>query len=137
MNPDAAKLAQLITRYRLHWRHPELKRLLRRIERDRLTQHQAKRQLRRIKDDIEAQELCFNPFPPAPDQEELGEFDIELGTLTENPASRAGLRILDQPRHVLVAGTTGSGKSNVLRKLVNGLDAINRNGSRIHNDSDS
>jgi len=82
---------------------------------------------------VEEQKRCFNPFSPAPSQEELGHFDIELGELIENPGVRVGIRIFlkEGPKHVLVAGTTGSGKSNILRRLINGFDAINRAGGRI------
>ena len=138
MNREASELYRLIKRYRLDWRHPkELKFVLKRLERGRLQPWQAQRWIRKIQPWIKEQEKCFNPFPPAPDQEELGQFDIEIGELVENPGVRVGVRLLDRPRHVLVAGSTGAGKSNILRILVNGLDTLNRNKNGIHHNSDS
>jgi hypothetical protein len=133
MSQETTTLYTLITRYRLHWRHPkELGPVLRKIEKDRLRPDQARRWLKKIKPWVEEQQRCFNPFPPAPDQEELGRFDIEVGHLTENPGVRVGVRLLDRPRHLIAAGGTGSGKSNLLRRLIVGLDAINRGGIAHH-----
>ena len=134
MNHEALQLYELIKHFRLNWRHPELERAVRKIERGRMRPQQAKRWLRKIRPWVEQQEQCFNPFKAAPDQEELGKFDIELAVLSEKPTVRVGIRVLDRPRHIIVAGTTGSGKSNLLRKLINGLDAINRGTRRIHHD---
>ena len=135
MSYEVNTLYRLIKKYRLDCRHPrELDRVVKRIEDGRMRPQQAKRWLKKIRPWIRQQEMCFNPFGPAPDQETLGTFDIELGELVENPGVRVGLR-LDRPRHLMVAGATGAGKSNVLRKLIDGIDAINRDSGRIHRDS--
>jgi len=133
MNREAQQLYRSIKRYRLDWRYPKkLRAILKKIERGRLQSYQARTWLRRIRPWVEEQEKCFNPFPPAPSQEELGQFDIEVGELIENPGVRVGVRILDGPRHMLVTGGTGSGKSNILRRIVNGLDSLIREqGKRI------
>ena len=133
MNQQSMQLYELIKRYRLHWRHPVLERIIRKIERDRMRPQEAKRWLRKIRPWVEQQERCFNPFPPAPSQDELGHFDIEVGELTERPGVRVGVRVLDRPRHIIAAGFTGAGKSNVLRRVIDGFDAINRAGGRIYN----
>lgn len=135
MDADTSRLYHLIKQWRLDWRHPkELKRVVKRIEKGRMQPHQAKRWLRKIQPWIEDQERCFNPFPPAPEQEELGRIDIEVGRLIENPDVRVGIKILDMPKSVIAAGATGSGKSNLIRKLIYGIDALNRAYDRIHND---
>ena len=134
MNDTPAQLYRLIKQYHLDWRHPkELKRVVRRIEKGRMQPHQVKRWMKKIKPWIEQQEKCFNPFPPAPSKEELGRIDIEVGHLTENPDVRTGIKILDRPRSVIVAGVTGSGKSNLIRKLIYGIDQLNRAYDGIHN----
>jgi hypothetical protein len=131
---DVAKLYQLIMQWRLHWRYPqELNRIVKKIERGRMRPQQAKRWLRKIRPWVEQQQRCFNPFGPAPDQETLGEFMVEFGELIERPGTRAGIR--SNPRHLLVAGVTGSGKSNLLRRIIDGLDAHNRSTYRLHRDS--
>lgn len=137
MNPQSVQLYELIKHHRLNWRHPELERIVRKIERDKMRPQEAKRWLRKIRPWVEQQERCFNPFPPAPSQEELGHFDIEVGELTEKPGVRVGVRVLDRPRHVVAAGFTGTGKSNLLRKIIDGLNTINRGGGRIYNNPDT
>jgi hypothetical protein len=133
MSDEIVQLCNLIKQWRLDARHPrEMGRVMKKIERGRLTQREAKRWLRKIRPWIEEQQKRFNPLPPAPDQKELGQFDIELGELVERPGVRVGVRVLSGPRHLIVAGQTGAGKSNILRRLIDGLDTLNRNGGRIH-----
>jgi hypothetical protein len=133
MSDEITQLCNLIRQWRLDARHPgELRWVLRKIERGRLTPHEAKRWLRRVGPWIEDQKRRFNPLPPAPNQAELGQFDVELGELAERPGVRVGIRVLSGPRHLIVAGQTGAGKSNILRRLIDGLDALNRNSGRIH-----
>jgi hypothetical protein len=134
MDPYSAQLKHEIEKHHLHWRHPKtVGRILRRIEKGRLNSRQARRWLKKIKPRIEEDEKCPNPFPPAPDQKTLGDFDIKIGSLKERSDNvRVGVRIMDRPRHVLVAGTTGAGKTNILRRIFIGIDAINRNDGPIH-----
>lgn len=131
----AEELHRAIKQYRLDWRHPELKRILKRIEHGSLHDFQIKRWFRKIKPWIEEQQKCLNPFGPAPStQDEIGNFDVEAGHCIENPSVRVGIRILDKAgRSVIAAGCTGSGKSNLIRKLIYGIDSINRNSSGLHN----
>ncbi len=133
MSDEIVQLQTLIKQWRLDARHPkELGRVMKKMERGRLTQREAKRWLRKIGPWIKGQQRRFNPLPPAPDQAELGQFDVELGELAERPGVRVGVRVLSGPRHLIVAGQTGAGKSNILRRLVDGLDALNRRGGSIH-----
>ena len=132
MNRDSSELYRLVKRYRLDWRHPkELDPIMKMIERDRLRPRLAQIWIRKIDGWKKDQEKCFNPLPTAPDQETLGSFPIELGSLVEN-GCRIGIRL--KPRHLLVAGTTGAGKSNILRRLIDGLDSLNRDNGRVHGD---
>jgi len=125
---DINRLHQLIKQWHLEWRHPELNRVLDKIDKGRLRPQQAKRWLRKIQPWVREQELRFNPFGPAPDQETLGQYDIEIGQVI-GKSTRIGFN-LEKPRHALITGQTGSGKSNLIRGLIDGIDAINRN--RIH-----
>ena len=140
MNQYSAQLKHEIINNRLHWRHPKkLGRILRRIEKGRLSPRQAQRWLRKIKPWVEEQERCFNPLRPAPDQSQLGQMDVELGELIERKdvTVRYGARSRQPGRSLMACGTTGSGKSTVLRRLVDELDRINRDALTLHNDSDS
>ena len=137
---DVAKLYDLIKRYREDWRHPEeLARVVKRIEKGRLRPEQARRWLKKIKPWVEEQERCFNPLRPAPDQSQLGNMDVQLGKLIERKdvTVRYGLRVRQPGKSIMACGTTGSGKSTVLRRLVNELDRINRDALALHNHSDS
>ena len=134
MDADTSRLYRLIKDWKLDWRHPELQRIVRKIERGRMRPQQSRRWLKKIRPWIEEQRICFNPFPPAPNQATLGKFDIELGELTEKPGVRVGIRALQPGKHLIVFGTTGTGKSTVLRRIIDGFDSINRNAGRIHND---
>ena len=132
MNREAAELYRRIKRYRLDYRHPrELDPIMKMIERNRLRPRLAQIWIRKIQPWIEEQEKCFNPLPAAPDQETLGSFPIELGKLVGNGV-RVGVSL--KPRQFLVAGATGSGKSNILRRLIDGFDALNRSNSSVHHD---
>ncbi len=91
--------------------------------------------LKKAKSLVEQLDRCPIPFGPAPDQEALETFDVELAELIENPGVRVGVRILQRPgSHLLVSGSTGSGKSTLLRRLIDGVDAINRDAGRTHHD---
>jgi hypothetical protein len=127
MDRYVLELERSIKRYLLHWRHPkDLNPILKMIERGRMRPHLTKLWFKKIEPWIDSQEKCFNPFPPAPDKEQLGHFDIELGELIENPGVRIGIRVLKPGKHLIVSGTTGAGKSTILRRIVDGLNAINR-----------
>ena len=141
MNPDVAQLYQLIKRYRLDFRHPkQLSRVVSRIESGKMRSNEARRWLRKsiFRKWIKEQQRRFNPFPPAPNKDEIGNFDIETGELVEQPEVRVGIKIINSPgKHILECGQTGSGKSTVIRRIIDGIDSINRNAGRVHNDPDS
>jgi len=141
MNPDAAQLYQLIKQYRLDYRHrKQLSHVVRKIEIGKMRSREARRWLNKplFRRWINEQQRRFNPFPPAPSQEELGTYDVEIGELQEQPGVRVSVKIIHHPgRHLAVCGQTGSGKSTVIRSLIDGVDSINRNAGRIHSDPDS
>jgi len=121
-----AQLLAVIRQYGLA-RFARVKHILFLAEHGKLSETMAKAVLlTTLKPLIEAQELCPNLLPRPPLQEELGTYDLEFGELIESPGVRVGLRLLDRPRHLLISGATGSGKSVLLRSIINALDALNR-----------
>jgi hypothetical protein len=44
--------------------------------------------------------------------------DIEIGTLVDAPDVRFGIRYLDRPRAILIAGSAGSGKTNLCLNII-------------------
>lgn len=81
---------------------------------------------------VEREERCRNLLPKVPDEDELPDFDVEIGELVENPGVRVGLRFTDSPRHVMISGATGFGKTVMLRRIVNGMDAhARRTGQKL------
>jgi Tfp pilus assembly pilus retraction ATPase PilT len=141
MNPDAEQLYQLIKKYRLDFRHPkQLSRVVSRIESGKMRSSEARRWLKRpfLRRWTDEQQRRFNPFKPAPSREEIDTFDVEIGELVEQPGVRVGIKIINHPgKHILISGLTGSGKSTVVRRIIDGIDSINRNDGRIYNDPDS
>jgi hypothetical protein len=132
---DVQILYRTIKQWLLHYRHPSLERILKRIEKGRMGPDQAKRWLKRIRPWVKQQEIRFNPFGPAPQtQEELGDIDIEIGCLLEKPDVRIGFNLLDRPRHTLITGETGYGKSNLIRRIIYEIDALNRAYEHAHHD---
>jgi ABC-type transport system involved in cytochrome bd biosynthesis fused ATPase/permease subunit len=141
MNPDSAQLYQLIKKYHLDYRHPkQLGRVVNRIEGGKMRSNEARRWLNKpiFRKWIKEQQRRFNPFPPAPSREEIDTYDIEIGESVEQPGIRVGIKIIDHPgKHPVVCGQTGSGKSTVIRRIIDGINTINRNIIRVHNDPDS
>jgi len=78
---------------------------------------------------IETQKDFPNLLHRIPTEEQYGAAgtpDIPLGFLAEEPTLPFGLRMLDRPRHVLVAGATGSGKTTAIRLIIRGIDQLNQ-----------
>ncbi len=141
MDSYVSQLYQLIKKYHLDDRHPkQLSRVVSRIETGKIRSNEAQRWLRRpfFRRWIQEQQRRFNPFPPAPSREEIDTCDIEIGELVEEPGVRVGIKIINHPgKHPIICGQTGSGKSTVIRRIIDGINAINRNARRTHNDPDS
>jgi len=71
---------------------------------------------------------CYLHRPPLEAQlASDGPADIEFFTLVESEEGlRYGLRLLDRPRHLLIAGTTGSGKTTALRSIIFKIHEMNQ-----------
>lgn len=119
-------LLRAIAEYRLDDRYPELAQIVQMAEHGMLSDNLARGYLQKIQPLIEQLERSHNCLPRVAEQDELPEFDFTLAELIENPEVRIGIRLLDRPRHITAAGATGTGKSNLLRALIYGVDQLNR-----------
>lgn len=98
-----------------------------RIEAGGVTESQARAYLIHHHDEIEKAKLRPNVLPPPPDEEEYysqGRPDFEIGTL-ENEL-RFGFRLLDRTRHIVLTGTSGSGKTNLMLAFLIRIAAHNQ-----------
>jgi len=80
MGHYATLLLQRITTYQLDKRSRIVARHKKKLEEGKISEGMAKVWLHRIEPLVKAQERCFNPLPLAPDQDELPDWDIEVGT---------------------------------------------------------
>ena len=127
MTPLGNQFIRLVKEYRLDDRYPNIKKKVKMIEMGILSDSVIKILISRVQPLIEKQRRCFNPLPMAPSKEELPDYDIEVGNLVENPDVRIGIRFKERPHHIIASGATGSGKSNLLRVIIHGLDRIKKN----------
>lgn len=123
------KLRRVLGAYPLVDRHPEeLEHVVFMLEQGAITDHEAMAYLLMAQDWIDELERRPNLLPMAPDEHELGAFDIELGELIERPGVPAGIRLLDKPRHVMISAATGAGKSCLIKSIIHGINRLNRTG---------
>jgi len=130
-----SQLLQLITRYNLHERHPDLARVKTLIERGLFPDDLARDYLLRIDQLVQDAIDHPNHLHRPPEADELypqRHPDIELGSLIDNPDIRFGLRIKDRPRSVLVTGNSGSGKTTAIRNIVTKIDRLRHGESPQH-----
>ena len=121
------ELRRVIDVYGLADRYPdELSHVVFMLQQGMLSDDEAMAYLIMIQDLIEELDRRPNLLPMAAGEDEIGTFDIELGELIERPGVRVGIRLLDRPRHVLVSGATGAGKSVLLRSIILRVDQLNR-----------
>lgn len=124
-----AQLLQVIVQYGLD-RYEDGARIKLEIERGIMSEQRAKGYLTQVSDFIRHLDDFPNHLHRPPTREQLyaaGKPDVELGTLVEGDESiRFGLRLIDRPRHVLIAGATGSGKTTALRNIIINVDNIGR-----------
>jgi|GEM_PF-3522131 len=123
MNPEASHLYHLIKQYALDWRHPDpLARVVRRLEKDKLSQSQVRRWMRKIEPWIEEQVLKQNYLPCPPDPQAFGTeqkpFDLSLGFLSERPEVPFGVNITDGVHLMIISGNPGSGKTVTLKLYI-------------------
>ena len=130
MGKAANQLHQLITAYRLDSRSSEFAQLKMAIERGMISEAIAKAYMAGVQQAVDQLDVFPVNLMRVPSREELyaaGKPDVELGHLMEGEDGvRFGLRLLDRPRHVLIAGATGSGKSTALRNIIINVDRIGR-----------
>lgn len=124
MSEIVRRFVYQVERYHLDARHPMLAHACRLARQDLLPDAVARAHLYRLPALIQSQVDKPNLLPRAPTRAELwqdGPPDIELGHLTESPDVRWGMRLLDRPRHALIAGSTGTGKSTLVRSISRGV----------------
>lgn len=129
MSETISKLVRDIERYRLGARHPILATAWRLAQQGCLLESSARAYSKMLPQLIQEQIEKPNMLPRAPTQEELwadGPPDVQLGRLAENPEVRWGGRMLDRPRHGVVAGMTSAGKTTLLRQLVCAVDQLGK-----------
>ena len=132
MGPNVRRLIDLIKRYLLHRRRVDARNWLMLAERGMLDEDIAEVLLFRVHVLILEQERRWNALERAPTLDELypnGEPDLIIGQLQE--ASDVPLGLFPRgPFFACFAGTTGSGKTVAIRRLVMAIEELNRRRSR-------
>lgn len=119
-------LLHLIAQYGLDDRNAAVAQLRALAEHGRLSESQARTYMLWLEPFVQEQIDRPNLLHRPPDRERLhadGEWDISLGKLIEADLE-IGIRLLDRPRHILVAGTTGSGKTTAIRRIIQGIEQL-------------
>ncbi len=127
MGPFVRKLVDSIRRYRLD-HNPRIERLRKFAEQGHMSEFQARAHLLRLEKDIQRSidQPNFLHRPPTKEQLDAdGPLDVPLGSLVEADLP-FGLRMRDRPRHVLVAGSTGSGKTTAIRRIIEAIDRLDQ-----------
>lgn len=120
MGPNARHLSELIRRYQLDDRSPQVAQIRRWIEWGRLPENIARSYLYAIQPLIEAQESRPNYLARAPTVEELypdGVGDLVIGELVEAEGVPVALSLTGALNSIF-AGVTGSGKTTGIRDLI-------------------
>lgn len=123
-----AELLQTIKAYHLDDRYPDLADVVFMAEQSWLSETMGKAYLISIQDLLEHAEDFPNSLHRPPTEEQLyarGEPDIEVGTLVEGEQPRCGIRLRGRVPHILAAGSTGGGKSNLLRVIIHRIEELN------------
>ena len=129
--PDYVKmLLAIIAHFALSDRYPQLATYQLMAQMGTLSQDMAKGLLFSLQGAVDqlADFPCFLHRPPTAEQLYAnGPADLEFLTLVESGEGlRYGLKLLDRPRHVIVVGATGAGKTTVIRNIILKIDAHNR-----------
>jgi hypothetical protein len=120
-HPHRDRLIEAIRSHKLHLRSTAIANILSAAESGALSELQCFGHLQQLQGPILAQEIRPNTLPEPPPEDVLyadGRPDIELGTLADTDGLRFGVRCPDRPRHKLIIGATGSGKSTLQRHLI-------------------
>jgi len=110
-------------------RCPELAQYVAMAQYGRMSEGMAKSMLFQLEEaiDLSTDYPCFLHRAPREDQLLAnGKPEIEFLTLQEGEGElRCGIRLADRPRHMLVAGSTGSGKTTALRNVITRVHEMN------------
>ena len=125
---SVAELIATIKYYHLHERYPDIADILFMAEQGMLSEAMATAELFGLEPDIEHAKDFPNFLHRPPSEEQFnadGKPDIEVGHLVEAEHVRLGIRLLDGPRHCLVAGRTNAGKTTLMRVMIDAVEALN------------
>jgi hypothetical protein len=130
MNPEGASLYRQIKEFLLDYRHPDqLERVVKKLEKDRMSPGQIRRWIRRIQPWIEKQIREGNYLPLPPKMEDLGidqkPFQIQMGHLCERPDVPFSMNVTDGVHHLVIVGKPESGKTVSLKVYLTGIEAWN------------
>ena len=129
--PNARQYLDLLSAYRLADRDPKFAQHAMLVASGRLSEGMVRGLLWEAQEFIEhlTDHPCYLHRPPSTAEELYanGRADVEFFTLIESEEGlRYGLRLLDRPRHFLVAGATGSGKTTAIRAIIMSVHALNQ-----------
>jgi hypothetical protein len=127
-NDYRSALHQVIVQYRLDEKQPYWRNVKLLIERGMLPDHICKALLHKAKRAAQDQEDYPDYLHRSPTAEQLyaaGEPQVRLGTVLEDPNLVIGVRF-DRPFHGIVAGTTGFGKTTLIRSLLRAIHEFNQ-----------
>jgi hypothetical protein len=119
--PHRNKLVQGIRTHGLHERSAAVANVLYAAENGALSELQCLGHLQQLQALIQEQERRPNRLRAPPGEDVLyaaGRPDIELGTLADTDGLRFGVRLPGRPRHKLIIGSTGGGKTTLIRRLI-------------------
>ena len=125
MSSNLRRLVELIRRYKLDNRSREFRNVLRMIDRGLLDEQLAEVYVLRVQPWIDQFDRLPNLLGPVPASEECPPAPLRLGHCEENDELIVGL-FLTNGAHCLCAGTTGSGKTVAIRRLLDSIEEHNR-----------
>jgi hypothetical protein len=127
-------LLQLFHEFPLCQKHPELTPYYQLALSGMLSDGMAKAILVQLQDTVNHSIDFPNFLHRIPTEEQLyagGKPNVEVGCLVEDPKIRVGF-ILDRPSHVLCSGSTGGGKSTLIRRIILEVEALNAEITELH-----
>jgi hypothetical protein len=121
-------LEQIIVRHGLDEKRPYWASVQRLIERRKLSHATCKALLTAAERAVQELEDYPDHLHRTPTAEQLyagGEPQVRLGTLLSDESLVVGIRF-DRPLHIVVAGTTGFGKTTIIRAMLKAIHEFNR-----------
>lgn len=128
LGPMGRQFLRLVEAHALRYRLPTLMPYIALAMHDRLTEGMARQVLnsRRFREAVRRAEASPNHTFRPPTADELyadGPPDITIGSITEGDRLRIGIDL--RPKHALLAGSTGSGKTTAVRAMILAIDRRN------------